>query len=82
MCVFCFIFNINLLLFSNLRHPTANLVARRALVDSGLNFGPTQTNNRPLRLLTHVGFLRQNGLILSEVFRVWKEATITKKNIS
>ena len=32
-----------------------------------------------LRLLTHVGFFRQNGLILSEVFCVWKEARIKKK---
>ena len=32
-----------------------------------------------LRLLTHVGFLRQNGLILSEVFCIWKEARIKKK---
>ena len=34
-----------------------------------------------LRLLTHVGFLRQNGLILSEVFCIRKEARIKKKNI-
>ena len=26
-----------------------------------------------------VGFLRQNGLILSEVFCIWKEARIKKK---
>ena len=32
-----------------------------------------------LRLLTHVGFLRQNGLILSEVFCIWKGARIMKK---
>ena len=32
-----------------------------------------------LRLLTHVGFLRQNGLILSDVFCVRKEARIKKK---
>ena len=37
---------------------------------------------RQLRLLTHVGFLRQNGLILSEVFYIWKEARIKKKNTS
>ena len=32
-----------------------------------------------LRLLTHLGFPRQNGLILSEVFFMWKEARIKKK---
>ena len=32
-----------------------------------------------LSLLTHVGFLRQNGLILSEVYCIWKEVRIKKK---
>ena len=32
-----------------------------------------------LRLLTHVAFFRQNGLILSEVFCIRKEARISKK---
>ena len=35
-----------------------------------------------LRLLTHVGFFRQNGLILSEVFCIWKGTRILKKNLS
>ena len=32
-----------------------------------------------LRLLTHVGFFRQTGLILSEVFCIWKGARILKQ---
>ena len=36
----------------------------------------------PLRLLTHVGFLRQNGLILSEVFLYMERSKNQEKNIS
>ena len=35
-----------------------------------------------LRLLTHVGFFPQNGLILSEHFCIWKGARIMEKNVS
>ena len=42
---------------------------------------PLGTLHYNLRLLTHVGFLRQNGLILSEVFCLWKGARILKKYI-
>ena len=34
-----------------------------------------------LRLLTHVGFLRQNGLILSEVFLYMERSKNQEKNI-
>ena len=34
-----------------------------------------------LRLLTHVGFLRQNGLILSEVFFVYGRKQESRKKI-
>ena len=34
-----------------------------------------------LRLLTHVGFLRQNGLILSEVFFVYGKKQESRKKI-
>ena len=40
---------------------------------------PISQKQESLRLLTHVGFLRQNGLILSEVFCIWKGARIMKK---
>ena len=35
-----------------------------------------------LRLLTHVGFLRQNGLILSEVFLYMERSKNQEKNTS
>ena len=35
-----------------------------------------------LRLLTYVRFFRQNGLILSEVFCIWKKQESRKKNMS
>ena len=35
-----------------------------------------------LRLLTHVGFLRQNGLIFSEVFLFVERSKNHEKNIS
>ena len=35
-----------------------------------------------LRLLTHVGFLRQNGLILSEAFLYMERSKNQEKNIS
>ena len=35
-----------------------------------------------LRLLTHVGFSRQNGLILSEVFLYMERSKNLEKNIS
>ena len=35
----------------------------------------------PLRLLTHVGFLRQNGLILSEVFLYTERSKNQEKKI-
>ena len=43
--------------------------------------GKTVTEVPPayLRLSTNVGFFRQNGLILSEVFCIWKGARIMKK---
>ena len=60
--------------------PPAPFVFSSALVEK--KKAPLLKASKVLRLLTHVGFLRQNGLILSEVFYTWKEARIKKKNIS
>ena len=39
-------------------------------------------DDHALRLLTHVGFLLQNGLILSEVFLYMERSKNQEKNIS
>ena len=44
-----------------------------------MEFDRHHHHHHSLRLLTHVGYFQQNGLILSDVFGIWKRARILKK---
>ena len=64
------------------RFGVTSICLQVAIFQNDLNVCNRPEKRMTLRLLAHVGFLRQNGLILSEVFCAWKEARIKKKNIS